>query len=84
MRICEEETEELKDSLQSLQNDYGNLGVGIELLEEEIYGGYPISNEKIKKLIGDIETWIEEVGDCITPIDDARIIFNKKQILNKL
>jgi len=53
-------------------------------LEGEIYGGYPISNEKIKKLIEDIETWVEGLRDCTSPIDEARIIFNKKQILRKL
>ncbi len=79
----EEAKTELKEALQSLFNDWENLGVGIELIEEEIYDDV-CSDEKIKKLIKDIELWGDTIQTTISDLDEARIIFQKKQIINNL
>lgn len=85
----EDERKELKDILQSLQNDYGDLGVGIELLEEEIwnnkdYEEIEISPKKIIKLVKDIELWADSITDLVGDFDEAIEIYKKKQILNGL
>ncbi len=79
----EEMDEEIKEALQCLQNDHEGLAVGIELLEEEIYGRDP-SSEKMKELIEGVELWATGIIDSIAPLEEARIIFQKKRIINSL
>lgn len=82
--MTEEETkEELKETLQNLQNDYSSLGIGIELLAEEIYGDF-CSVDKLKKCIEDVELWASNLENVIYDLDEARIIFQKKEIINSL
>ena len=66
------EKEELKDALQSLKTDYENLGVGIELLAEEIYDGN-CSDEKLKELISGIGTWTSNFDDLVDDLNEARV-----------
>ena len=79
----EEITEGLKDSFQSLMNDHQNLGAGLELLENEIYSDSP-SDEKLKKLIADVELWTTEVNSCVGYLDDARVVSQKMKIIYNL
>ena len=79
----EDEKKELKDVLIEIQNDYGNLGIGIEFLEEEI-NEEECSVEKLKKCAEDVEVWVSNLQSVIDDLDEARIIFQKKQIINNL
>ncbi len=79
----ENEKEELEEQLQNLQNDWENLGVGIELLDYEINKDN-CSENKIKKLIEDVELCGTTLKTTIDDLDEARLIFQKKQIINNL
>jgi len=79
----EDEKEELEEQLQNLYNDYENLKIPITNLDNEIYKDN-CSGEKIKKFIENIEVRLSTIQTTIADLDEARIIFQKKQIINNL
>ncbi len=79
----EDETEELKEALQSLENDWEKIGEGITNLGEEIYYDNCLG-EKVKKFIEDVELWVKEIQNTIDDLDEARIIFQRKEMINSL
>lgn len=74
---------EMREALQNLEKDYGNLGVGIELVERELGVSNP-SNDKLKKLIVDLELWVKTMRNNICYLDDARVVFHKRRIVDGL
>ena len=78
-----DENSELKDSLQSLENDYQSLGVEMEFLADEIYEEIP-SEEKINKIIEDIELILSNFSACVDDVEKERVTLVKRRIINNL
>lgn len=79
----EEYKEDFKDVLQLLQNDYGDLGVGIELLEEELYSD-ELSVEKVKTLIKDISLWVSEIDERVDDVEVEGELLYRREVLESL